>query len=174
MVDFYKVIEESVKNNYTYTKERIAVRGVIYKQNKILLVHSNRDYYKFPGGGMEQEESHEEALIREIREETGYVNCLVKNKIGTVIQRKIDEYDHNALFQMTSHYYLCELVDETKVTQKLDEYEYEEQFTPTWVSMEEAIRQNILCMNQIGQNSMLNRENFVLNQLIESKQTRLK
>ena len=77
-MNFYKVIEEPNNNNYDLIKERIAVRGVIYKKDKLLLVHSNRGYYKFPGGGVEKEESLEEGLIREIREETGYVNGQVK------------------------------------------------------------------------------------------------
>ena len=66
---------------------------------------------------------------------------------------------------MTSHYYLCELVDEYKVSQELDDYENKEQFTPVWVIPGVAIRQNQLMINQLEQNSFLKRENFVLHQL---------
>jgi ADP-ribose pyrophosphatase YjhB (NUDIX family) len=165
ILNFYKVIEEPNNNNYALIKERIAVRGVIYRKDKLLLIHSNRNYYKFPGGGVEKEESLEDGLIREIREETGYVNCQLIRKMGTVIERKIDEYDNNALFQMISVYYLCELADEYKVSQELDDYENEEQFTPVWILPEEAIRQNQIMINQLEQNSFLKRESFVLYQL---------
>ncbi len=158
-------MEEQRNSNYTYLNERVAVRSVIYIKDSVLLVHSNRGYYKFPGGGVEEMESREESLIREIREETGYVNCQVKYKIGRVMERRIDEYDSNALFQMTSHYYLCELIDEYKVNQELDDYEHEEQFTPVWIEPEVAIKQNQNIIDQLDQNSFLRRENYVLHQL---------
>jgi 8-oxo-dGTP pyrophosphatase MutT (NUDIX family) len=164
-MEFHKVIEGQNNSNYTYLNERVAVRSVIYKEDRVLLVHSNKGYYKFPGGGVELKESHEAALIREIREETGYVNGQVKHKMGTVIERRIDEYDSNALFQMTSHYYLCELIDEYKVNQELDDYEHAEQFTPVWINPEKAIRQNQIKIDELEQNSFLMRENYVLEKL---------
>jgi 8-oxo-dGTP pyrophosphatase MutT (NUDIX family) len=170
-LNFYRVIEEEKYSSYARLNERVAVRGVILKKDKVMLVHSNRDYYKFPGGGVELEESHEEALIREIREETGYVHGQVKNKLGTVIERRIDEYDSNALFQMISHYYLCELIDEYKVSQELDAYEHEEQFTPVWIEPEEAIRQNQIKIVELDQNDFLKRENYVLHQLSQLMKT---
>jgi ADP-ribose pyrophosphatase YjhB (NUDIX family) len=62
---FHKVIGEqeqpdiSVKMNY-----REAVRAVVMEDDKILLVRSNLGDYKFPGGGVEADESHEQALSR--------------------------------------------------------------------------------------------------------------
>lgn len=66
-------------------------------------MYSNKGDYKFPGGGVEGNESHSECLIREVAEETGYINFIIKDKAGSVIERNLDEYDNNALFQMTSH-----------------------------------------------------------------------
>src|SRR5690606_22420041 len=164
-MEFHKVIEEQNNSNYAYLNERVAVRSVIYIKDRVLLVYSNKGYYKFPGGGVEPEESYEAALIREIREETGYVNGQVKHKMGTVIERRIDEYDSNALFQMTSHYYLCELIDEYKVNQELDDYEHAEQFTPVWINPEKAARQNQIKIDELEQNSFRVRENYVLEEL---------
>lgn len=49
---------------------REAVRGIIKHENKLLMVYSSKDGdYKFPGGGVDVGETHEEALVREIREE---------------------------------------------------------------------------------------------------------
>ena len=48
------------------------VRAVIEKNGKILLVKKdNTDWYNFPGGKIEEHESKEEALKREINEELG-------------------------------------------------------------------------------------------------------
>ncbi len=48
-------------------------RGIIYLNNEqILLIHRIRDnhnYYVFPGGGLEGEETYEDAIIRETQEE---------------------------------------------------------------------------------------------------------
>lgn len=50
------------------------VRAIIVKDNKIILtkrVKPNETYWVFPGGGIEQGETKEQALIREIKEELG-------------------------------------------------------------------------------------------------------
>jgi 8-oxo-dGTP diphosphatase len=48
--------------------------AIIIRNGKLLLIHRQkpgRDYYVLPGGGVELEESFEEACIREVKEETG-------------------------------------------------------------------------------------------------------
>ena len=104
-MNFNMIIEEPNMKYDQNTIERIAVRAIIIENNHILLVQSIRGDFKFAGGGIEKNESHEECLKREVREETGYIDCIVKDKVGTVIERKMDEYENNAVFQMTSHYY---------------------------------------------------------------------
>lgn len=152
---FYKVFEEqNIKKNIKINT-RFAVRAIIMKENKILLVRSNKGDYKFPGGGVEKNESNFEGLLREIREETGYINSIVKSKVGSVVERKIDDYNNNLLFQMTSHYYLCDLMNQEKITQQLDDYECVLEFTPQWVSLDDAILQNEHLITQINKNAWL-------------------
>src|SRR5262245_44594732 len=50
------------------------VCAAIIKNGSILMVrhrHDGRDYWTLPGGGVEPGESPQEAVIREVREETG-------------------------------------------------------------------------------------------------------
>ena len=106
------------------------------------MIHTNKENYKFPGGGVEGQESHLECFIREVAEETGYVNCIIKNKLGSVIERKLDEYDNTSVFQMTSHYYLCELINNERIAQQLEDYEFAQEFRPEWIPLIEAIERN--------------------------------
>ena len=51
---------------------RVAVRGIIFIDGKLLLIQSSFDELKLPGGGIETGEDDIQALIREVKEETGY------------------------------------------------------------------------------------------------------
>ncbi len=123
--------------------EREAVRAVIFRGSRLLMVHSaTAGDYKFPGGGREPGETREETLIREVREECGARITIVGRRIGKVIEERpaFDEvYDR---FLMTSYYYLCMVGEEEFTAQDLDAYEGDLQFTPVWITGEEALERN--------------------------------
>ncbi|MDE5598256.1 MAG: NUDIX domain-containing protein, partial [Lachnospiraceae bacterium] len=59
--------KDYVRNGSVFS--RPSARGIIIKAGKIAMVHSKKyNYYKFPGGGIEADESKEDALIREVLE----------------------------------------------------------------------------------------------------------
>lgn len=61
----------------TVSDYRKTVYGIVEKDNKLLLVYSEKDNdYSLIGGGVEELESLEQALKREFLEESGY---LIKN-----------------------------------------------------------------------------------------------
>ena len=83
------------------------VAAVIQHQNKILAVQRGPAKYayisekwEFPGGKMEAEETEEQTIIREIREELD-MQIAVKAKLLTVEHSYPD-------FHLTMHTYLCE------------------------------------------------------------------
>jgi mutator protein MutT len=50
--------------------------AVMILKNQVLLIHryrENREYFVFPGGGVEKGETPEQAVIREVQEETSIV-----------------------------------------------------------------------------------------------------
>ena len=83
-----------------------SVRGIVNYKDKIVLIHriktkddgTVRDYYVTPGGKIEENESHEEALRREIKEELG-IEIEIK---GLCLE--LDDRDYNDSFQ---YFYNC-------------------------------------------------------------------
>ena len=154
-----------IKVEHHKIRRRVAVRAVITKKEKVLLMQTNKGDFKFPGGGVEANEGLIEALIREVEEESGYTQCLVKEKIGEFIETKVDQYDKQVYFQMVSHYYFCELKSVEKIQQKLDAYESELAFKPVWISVERAIEANKCVLSQPNSNPWIVRENLVLERI---------
>lgn len=53
--------------------KRIRAVAIIVNNGEVLLMHrinSGKEYYVFPGGGVENEETVEQAVLREVQEET--------------------------------------------------------------------------------------------------------
>lgn len=160
---FNKVINKNqVQDKAKILIRRTAVRAIIMEQGKILMVLSNRGYYKLPGGGVDQGESHAEALVREVAEETGFMNCRVLEMLGTVSEQRPDQSLPDTYFHMESLHFLCELNTKEQVAQSLMGYEMEEGYLPVWVSLQEAIDTNNLAYETDESLLFIPRENFVL------------
>lgn len=129
---------QKIKNRNIKITTRQAVRAIVLKDNKILMVHTNKGDYKFPGGGIKRQESHEEALRREVIEETGYIIEGMGERAGIIVQRNPNQFDTSGIFEMTSYYYFCD-VKTNKTKQHLDKYEEEQEFEPRWIELDEVI-----------------------------------
>ena len=142
---------------------RPSVRAVIERDGMVLLIYSQKyDYYKFPGGGVEAGESHEEALIREVAEESGYqiVSGSIR-EFGRVLRRHKDFCNENDIFEQENFYYFCEVTGEP-VSVSLDDYEREEGFTAVWMEPFTAARHNCYRTVKGGDSLMVEREGRVL------------
>ncbi len=157
---FAVLVTDSKKTIY-----REAVRGVILRGQKLLMIHSavNGDY-KFPGGGVETAETHEETLRREILEEVGAHLLEFGDGLGKIVEYDIPKETVYEIFKMTSHYYLCS-VDGQFGQQSLDTYEEEFGFRPVWVHIEDAIKTNKSLLPLTQKPEWLAREIFMLEYL---------
>lgn len=123
-------------------KSRRAARAVVPRAGQLLMVHSTVvGDWKFPGGGVEGQETPEQALDRELREETGYAPRGRLSYLGRVVERAEGREVKGSLFEMESRYFLVQ-VDDQPGALRLDDYERDLGFTPKWVALEEALEAN--------------------------------
>lgn len=160
---------QKIENRNIRITTRQAVRAIVLKDNKILMVHTNKGDYKFPGGGIKRQETHEEALRREVIEETGYIIEEMGERAGIIVQRNPNQFDTSGIFEMTSYYYFCN-VKTNKTKQHLDKYEEEQEFEPRWIALDEVIAKNEAILTQKGTqiNPWVYRETLALRKIKES------
>jgi ADP-ribose pyrophosphatase YjhB (NUDIX family) len=113
-----------------YSNIRVACRGIVTRNDNILLVYArNYDVWMVPGGGLEEGENETSCVIREISEETGYV-------VGpTKCVLEIDEYYENEKY--INKYFLCNIVGQSKA--QLTEQEAKAGLESKWIPIKDAI-----------------------------------
>lgn len=114
-----------------WTKTRIACRAVLIKDGKILMTYEkNTEQWMIPGGGLEDGESEEECVVREIAEETGYrmkpSSCMLE----------INEYYED--WKWVNRYFIGEIIGD--VQRNPTEQEKEVGMEPRWISVEEIMK----------------------------------
>jgi len=79
----------------------IRASAIIIKNNQVLLMHrkkEGKEYWTFPGGGIEDGEIGEEAVAREVKEETGLTCVKIKKAF------EVETFEGSNLHP----YYFCE------------------------------------------------------------------
>jgi 8-oxo-dGTP diphosphatase len=125
------VSEEEVQSYRT----REAGRAVVFdNDNKVALLHVTKEnYYKLPGGGIEDGEDKISALYRECQEEIG-CDVEIINELGFIV-----EYRKIFTLKQTSYCYLAK-VKGPKGKPDFTDSEKEKGFEVVWLSYEEAIK----------------------------------
>ena len=143
---------------------RDAARAVICRGNAFLLIHSRHGDYKFPGGGVNPGENLVEAMIREVREETGYLVLPgTIRPLGKVCERR-KGMDADVM-EMDSHYFACE-VEIRAGERQLDTYEAEYGYEVVWMPLAEAIERNRAGADE-GKTPWIVRDSQVMDWLLE-------
>lgn len=120
---------------------RVAVRAVIVRDDRVLLLRSRVGDVKFPGGGVEADEGHAEALAREVREETGFAVSAIGSPLTVVAESHPDIFDPTTMFEMESHYLPAQIADDQAAPQPT-ESERAAGLSPVWLTWHEAIAAN--------------------------------
>ncbi len=165
-----RLLFEMDKKDYaqcTHTFSRNSARSIIIRDGKVAMIHSLKyDYYKFPGGGIENGENPVEAMIRETQEEAGLVVVPESVKeYGYVHRIQRSDKDATECFIQDNYYYLCRAKD-VMVPQQLDDYEAQESYRLEYVEPLVSIHKNYNVKNSPYNRLMFEREARVLEILI--------
>lgn len=102
------VIQDIFNSQAGYTTPKIDVRGVIFKDDRIMLVRELSDgKWTLPGGWADVNDSPSEAVAREVREETGYV---------VEVSKLLAVYDQNMhghppyIFHLYKLFFRCKMI----------------------------------------------------------------
>ena len=149
---------------------RPSARAIIIQGDKIALVYSKKEkYYKFPGGGIHDDEDKKEALIREVREEVGMVVIPESiREFGSVLRRQKSDRTENTIFEQENYYYFCD-VENSLVDQELDDYENEAEFVLRIVNIDTAIEANDIYKSDIFFNEVMIKRELRMLRLIKGK-----
>jgi 8-oxo-dGTP diphosphatase len=112
---------------------------ILIENNKLALIERYRNglhYFIFPGGGIDEGESPEQAAIREAEEELGII---------VELKQKIVEMYFN---ENTQHYFLADKVSGEFGTGTGEEYdEYNPKYgtyLPLWMPLDDVMNNNVL------------------------------
>lgn len=128
---------------------RIAVRGIIFVDGKLLLIEDNKQEVKLPGGGQEEGETDLDTLIREVREETGCTVIAETVRPFGYIEEKRKSFDGNTIWHQFSRLYFCD-VSEKRGDTAYSENEKQRGMRFGMYTPEEAIAKNQAMLNKLG------------------------
>src|SRR5438132_13851163 len=102
------LIRDLLRGEQGYATPKVDVRGAVFHENRVLLVREQADgLWTLPGGWADVGESPAEAVVREIREESGF---------ETQVSKLVALYDRTKhahppmLFHVYKAFFLCDLV----------------------------------------------------------------
>ncbi|HIR36658.1 MAG TPA: NUDIX domain-containing protein [Candidatus Faecimorpha stercoravium] len=142
---------------------RSTVKAILCKENQILLnrcqMENGEIYYDLPGGGQNPYESLEEALHREILEETGYQGRILR--LAALAEEIYDEEELRESYPEYAHRIFHIFVMELcgKEPKQPGEKDWQ-QLVSVWIPLVEADRLNLRPRHLIGRVTELVQNEF--------------
>lgn len=114
--------------------EKVSAGGVVLRGGEVLTLYvPDHGEIVFPKGTIKNNESSEQAAIREVYEETGY-----RAEILTALDSHSYEFDEEGVhIRKTVHFYLMKLIDENEIPKP--QFEHHENFENKWLDVNAAM-----------------------------------
>lgn len=140
---------------------RVAVRGIILMEGRLLLLEDSFGNVKLPGGGMEPGEDDRATLLREVREETGY-EVLPESirPFGEIEEKRLSAWEPK-IFHQFSRLYCCDVARD-RGTCSYTETERRLGFHLVRWTPDEAIERSRLLLQREGEQPWNRREYHTL------------
>ena len=130
------------EKNYTSNMEvvtRYGVRAVIVRDGKIATERGMAGDFKILGGGIDAGETWREAVIREVKEESGLlVIPETIEEIGEVEEIRRDRFCSNQIYHNITYVYCCQ-VKEVTIAPQMTDSELSKGYQLYWATPEEII-----------------------------------
>ena len=136
---------------------RIAVRGIIFLDGKLLMIENSFEEAKLPGGGIDEGEDDYEALVREVKEETGY-DVIPESIVpfGEIEEKRLSVHEP-MIWHQISRLYFCDVYPEKGLC-AYTENEKKYNFRQVLYTLEEAIEKNEAMLEKEGKQAWNQRE----------------
>lgn len=145
---------------------RVAVRGIIFIDGKLLMIENSFGEAKLPGGGIEDDEDDCQALVREVKEETGF-DVIPESIVpfGEIEEKRLSVKEP-MIWHQISRLYFCEVYPGQGAC-KYTENEKKYKFRQVLYTIEEALEKNHAMLEREGKQAWNQREYETL-QLIKN------
>lgn len=136
---------------------RVAIRGIIFIDGKLLMIEDSFGEVKLPGGGMEPGEDDYQALIREVKEETGYDVIPESIKpFGEIEEKRLSVHEPMIWHQINRLYFCSVYPDQGQCEYSENEKKYG--FHQVLYTIEEALKVNERMLDNEGPQAWNQRE----------------
>lgn len=136
---------------------RVAIRGIIFIDGKLLMIEDSFGEVKLPGGGMEPGEDDYRALIREVKEETGYdvISESIK-PFGEIEEKRLSVHEPMIWHQINRLYFCNVYPGQGQCEYSENEKKYG--FHQVFYTIEEALKINERMLDKEGLQAWNQRE----------------
>jgi ADP-ribose pyrophosphatase YjhB (NUDIX family) len=161
-------LHPDINDTSASTFTRRAARGIVLNGEDILLLYTKRYHdYTLPGGGVDEGETIEDGLVRELREETGAHSVTNVTEFGLYEEYRPWYKADFEIVHMMSYCFVCDIDDELLET-RFESYEIQNGMTPVWVNIHQAIKHNEETMQSSPKKGLsIVRETYLLKQIVE-------
>ena len=122
--------------------EKYSVRGIIRRNGRIAMQKGAKGDYKILGGGVDEGEEFAQALVREVKEESGLLVIPESiEEIGEIIEKRADLFESDKIFICHSCFYYCSIRSE-QVEPQMTPSEIEKGYKLVWATPQTIIEAN--------------------------------